>query len=219
MARLFVSPREIDLINDLAKEVIKDVVGHKIYYYAINELRTNVHPVYEESPEKMFDTPIELDVLIEFFPQDPKTGRFGHEEFSQIKAYVQSRDLIDKGINLSEGDFFSYGDMFFEVTSLKTMRKIYGQVEFDDGIEIVGREARKGQFNAKIFGPTSEEYTDDDAIQKTFVQQRGLERNRLGVTEDVRSLQKKGVLEPPISGPQEVSSRGGGDDSSSFYDE
>jgi hypothetical protein len=30
MARLFVSPREINFINDIAKELIKDVIGQKI---------------------------------------------------------------------------------------------------------------------------------------------------------------------------------------------
>ena len=59
-----------------------------------------------------------------------------------------------------------------------------------------------------MFGPTSESYTDPDAVQETFVQQRGYEKNRLGVTEDVRDLQKNGVLDKPLTGPKEVSPRG-----------
>ena len=75
-------------------------------------------------------------------------------------------------------------------------------------------------FLAKIFGPTSESYLDDDAVQKTFVQQRGQKENRLGKTGDVRELQKNGVLDSPITGPKEVSSKGDTSNvGSSFYDE
>jgi len=63
-------------------------------------------------------------------------------------------------------------------------------------------------------------YSDPDAVQTTYVQQRGFEENKLGKTGDVRALQKNGVLEPPITGPAEVSSAGDPDNvGSAFYDE
>ena len=33
MSRLFITQREINFISDITKEIIKDVVGQKIYYY------------------------------------------------------------------------------------------------------------------------------------------------------------------------------------------
>ena len=47
--------------------------------------------------------------------------------------------------------------------------------------------------------------SDDDAVQDTFVQQRGHTNNRNGETGDVRQLRENGVLDAPISGPREVS--------------
>ena len=95
---------------------------------------------------------------------------------------------------------------------------IFGQIEHKRFITISGRQARKDQFLSKIFGPTSEEYTDDDAVQDTFVQQRGFSDNRLGETGDVRALRKNGVLEDPITGPKEVSPKGDATKAgSSFY--
>ena len=35
MARLFITPRELNFISDITKEIIKDVVGQKVYYYPI----------------------------------------------------------------------------------------------------------------------------------------------------------------------------------------
>mgnify|MGYP003127954346 FL=1 len=43
MARLFLTPREINFMNDIAKELVKDVIGQKIYYFPISEVKSRVH--------------------------------------------------------------------------------------------------------------------------------------------------------------------------------
>ena len=220
MARLFITPREMNFINDIAKEVIKDVVGQKIYLFQISEIKSKVHDIYEESPDKVFETPIELDCLVKYNEQQIKTDRFGSEEYYTIEAYIQSQDLLDKGIEILEGDFFSYGSTFFEITKAPITQTIFGQIEHKRFITISGRQARKDQFLTKVFGPTSEAFLDDDAVQETFVQQRGFENNELGPTADVRELRKNGVLDQPITGPKEVSGKGDTTKvGSSVYDE
>lgn len=220
MGRLFLTEREINLINDLAKELVKDVVGQKIYYFSISNIKSQVHDVYEESPDKIFENPIEIDALVKYSPQDVRTNRFGSEEYYSIECYLQFRDLLDKGISVSEGDFFSYGTTFFEVIKAPRTDVIFGQIEHKSYITITGKQSRKGQFLSKVFGPTSEEYSDSDAVQTTYVQQRGFAENKLGVTGDVRELQKKGVLDAPITGPAEVSPSGDPQSvGSAFYDE
>lgn len=220
MARLFITPREMNFINDIAKEVIKDVVGQKIYLFQISEIKSKVHDIYEESADKVFETPIELDCLVKYNEQEIRTNRFGSEEYYTIEAYIQSRDLLDKGIEILEGDFFSYGSTFFEIIKAPLTNTIFGQIEHKRFITITGRQSRKEQFLSKIFGPTSEEYTDADAVQNTFVQQRGFKNNKLGETADTRDLQKNGVLDEPISQPREISSKGDSTNvGSSFYDD
>ena len=220
MARLFITPREIDFISDVTKEIVKDVIGQKIYYYSISVLKTKVHTVYEEAPEKVFENPIEIDALVNWTPEEIRTNRFGSEENYSIEAFLHNRDLLDKGIEVSEGDFFSFGAIFFEITSMRWDKNVYGQVEYKTGVKLVGKQARKSQFSAKVLGPTSEGDLEADATQDTFVQQRGFDRNRLGETGDTRALQDKGVLEEPITEPKEISSKGDSTGSgSSFYDE
>lgn len=220
MSRLFITPREINFINDIAKEVIKDVIGQKIYLFQISEVKSKVHDVYEESPDKVFETPIELDCLVKYNEQEIRTNRFGSEEYYTIEAYIQSKDLLDKGIEILEGDFFSYGSTFFEIIKAPITQTIFGQIEHKRFITITGRQSRKDQFLAKVFGPTSEAYLDSDAVQEKFVQQRGSAVNSEGATGDVRDLQKNGVLDAPITGPKEVSSRGDSTGvGSSFYDD
>jgi hypothetical protein len=95
-----------------------------------------------------------------------------------------------------------------------------GQIEFKGYLTITGKQSRRGQFISKVFGPTSEEFTDSDAVQDKFYQQRGFNKNQLGETKDVRELRKRGVLDDPITGPKEVSKSGDDTGSgSSFYDE
>ena len=220
MARLFLTPREINFMNDISKELVKDVVGQKIFLYQISEVKSKVHYIYEESQDKIFDNPIMLDCLVEFEPQTIKTDNFGSEEYSSIKAYVQARDLIDKGIDILEGDFFSYGELFFEIVTAPTSETLFGQIEHDSYTTLTGKQARRGQFISKIFGPTAESNSDADAVQDSFYQQRGFTNNQEGETADVRDLRKQGVLDSPITGPKEVSSRGtSGKAGNSFYDE
>lgn len=220
MGRLFITPREVDFISDLTKEVIKDVIGQKIFYYAISVIKTRVHDVYEEAPEKIFEEPLEVDALVEWSPEDVRTNQFGTEEHYGIEAYVHHRDILDKGVVLTEGDFFSYGPTFFEVTSIRWDKNVYGQIEHKTGVKLIGKQARKSQFVTTILGPTSEADADADAVQDTFVQQRGFDRNRLGETGDKRALKEKGVLESPLTEPKEISSKGDSTGAgSSFYDE
>lgn len=220
MARLFLTPREIDFINDINKEIIKDVVGQKIYYYTVRSDLTSIHGVYEEASEKVFDPPIEIEARVEYQPETNRINRYGVEEFYSIEVYLHSRDLLDRNIDVKIGDYFSYDATFFEIIQQQIDTNIYGQIEHAMGVKIVGKQAREGQIQMIPNGPTSETYTDPGAVQETFVQQRGFKENRLGATGDQRSLQEKGVLTKPISGPAEVSERGDPEGvGSSFYDE
>ena len=219
MSRLFITPREIDLISDLTKEIIKDVAGQRVFYYRVREDLTDIHDVYEESPNKVFDQPVEIEARVEYQPEELRTNKFGSEEFYTINVFFHERDLLDRDIEVRTGDYFSYGDTFFEITSAVVESNVYGQIEHSIGTKVVGKQARLGQIDMVPLGPTSESYTDEDAVQETFVQQRGFEENKLGKTEDKRQLQADGKLEKPnIDSPAEVSPDG--DDagiSSSFY--
>ena len=205
MARLFITPREQDLISDLTKEIIKDVVGQKIYYYAIRVDVTKIHDIYEEAIDKYFDPPIEIDCTVAWSPQTVTTNRFGSENLYTTEAYLHYKDLIDKDIDVREGDYFSYGETFFEITSITWQSNIYGEIEYMTGVKLLGKQARKGLINKQPHGPTDEGYYpgDPDAIQKTFVQQRGFAEVDGEATGDKRALIEQGKLELPPSLPRQ----------------
>jgi hypothetical protein len=221
MARLFITPRELNFISDITKEIIKDVIGQKIYYYPMSEIKTKTHGVYNEATQKVFDNPIEIDALVDSsFQTETKINQFGVDAQYKLEVFMQHRDLVEKGITPAIGDYYSFSFIFYEVTELNFMRNIYGMPEHIDGVKLTGTKVRQSQFNTNIIGPTGLSFTDTDAIQDTFVQQRGIAENKLGETHDVRDLVRNGVLDAPLTGPREVSPTGDKTGSgAAFYDE
>lgn len=222
MARLFITPRELNFISDITKEIIKDVVGQRIYYYPVSELKTQTHGVYNEALKKVYDNPIAIDCFVDSnFQSDTKIDKFGIDAQFKVEVFVQHRDLVDKGINVNIGDFFSFSDIFYEITERVFMRNIYGMPEHKDGVKLVGLKSRRGLFDAPVIGPTDIEYTDADAVQTVFVQQRGDALDANGEpTGDKRDLVDNGVLDKPLTGTKEVSEKGDPDGvGSAFYDE
>lgn len=220
MSRLFITPRELAFISDITKECIKDIGGQFIVYYPISELKTKTHELYNEATEKIFDNPIKIEALVGQPVQSNTTGKMGFEQNWTLEVFLQHRDMVDKNINVAVGDFFTYGPVAYEIVGANFIRNIYGQVEHIDGITLVGQNVRESQFKlSKIIGPTAQVYSDSDAVQTTFVQQRGFESNDEGLTADIRDLQK--ITDKPISGePAEVSKKGDETDAgSSFYGE
>lgn len=219
MARLFVTPREIDFITDISKELVKDVVGQTVYLYSISEIKTKIHPIYKEAPNKIFEKPIRLDARVEWEPQDIRTNEFGSEEYTSVTALLIPRDMYDDEVAVSEGDFFSFGSQFFEITAVRRTANIYGQIEYSGGIQLVGKEARMGNFVTSLKGPTDETYSDEDAIQDEFFQQRGYTDNQEGPTGDLRDLQAQGILDAPLTGPSQITHVSGSSAKPGFDDD
>lgn len=221
MARLFVTDRELRLISDLTRELYRDINGQNIVYYAVADDLTRSHDVYGEAQAKAFQSPVMLDALIDSrYHDETHTNEFGVDSQFSIEVFLHWRSMVEKGIDVNIGDFFSYGTVMYEVVDRQFIQTIYGQAEHKTGVKIVGKRARQQQFDAPIIGPTDISRSDPDAVQHTFHQTRGHAENAEGETGDVHELVRDGVLEPPLTGPHEVSLKGEGSGKvSSFYGE
>mgnify|MGYP003661670159 CR=1 FL=1 len=69
-------------------------------------------------------------------------------------------------------------------------------------MKVNGKQTRMQQVAIKAHGPTSETFSDEDAIQTTFEQQRGFPDH------DVRRLQDDEIIDKPISAPRKVAPDG-----------
>lgn len=194
MSRLFITPKEIQFINDVTKEFMKDVSGQFIYYYPISTMKTQVDPVYEEAVNKVFQTPIKLDVLADQPNWETKYNVWGNEQVNKIELFVHVRDLLDKGYTVNEGDFFLYGSYVFEILKATVINNIFGLVEYDVGVKIEGKLKRKGQVDLNVFKQllvdAGIKYADN-TVNKVWQQQRGLGENIDGPTGDRREMRER----------------------------
>lgn len=193
MARIFITRREIDLIGDWTKEYLSDAVGQKLYYYAINPEKSEIHPVYGEITKKVFDNPIELPAHVGQPTWESKNTMFGPEQTATVEAFVQARDLLDKKIKLSEGDYFEYGDIIYEIVSYLQMNNIFGQEEYDVSFKITGKLARPGEVNLPLVKPYKESGGSfkDAEVQKYFTQDRGFKETSDGPTGTIRHVRER----------------------------
>jgi hypothetical protein len=204
VSRLFIGQREQNLISDITKELFRDVVGQKVYYYAISETKTRNHEIYNESSDKVWDAPVELPALVGSPERGVKSDIFGPEYLAKLEVFLHYRDLIDIGINVTVGDFIRWGDTVYEIANVTNLRNIYGHAESTDGYKLECVQARKGQIDPPQVGPSDIAYSDPDAVQKEFEQTRGNKEMNGEPTGDRRDLQENGVLEKPVTGPNRV---------------
>lgn len=190
MARLFIGQREVQFINDLTKEFVKDVVGQTIQYFPVSSIKSQVHKVYNESINKIFENPIRIPALVGMPEYSNKTTGFGPDIEAKIEVLFQFRDLQDLKVQLSEGDFFSYDDILYEVlTVVNAGKNIFGLAEYNVSWKITGRSARISQFDPNNL-PYPRESPEE--VQRVFEQQRGLPELSTGEkTNDIREMRDR----------------------------
>lgn len=193
MARLFITRREIELINDWTKEFLHDTSQQKLFYYPIDVSKSTVDPVYGEVTRKVFGNPVEIHAQVGQPEWETKNTSFGPENTAKVEAFVQVRDLLDKKITLSEGDYFEYGDIIYEIVSYIQMNNIFGQDEYDVSYKITGKLARPGEVDLPLMAPFKDRGGpgETNPVQKYFVQSRGFKENSEGPTGDVRQVRER----------------------------
>lgn len=144
MARLFVTDKERNLFNSLAKELIQKVVQQKIIYYAISAEHTNSHDVYNESVKKSTYRPVEINARVLFKEPQQTTTQFSLDTQYSIEVYFHMHELQERNILPKEGDFLKFGKVIYEINKLTRPQIVYGQIEQEVMIKaecIVSRES------------------------------------------------------------------------------
>ena len=157
-------------------------------------MKTDIHPIYEEAVEKIFEKPIKIDALVDQPDRSKNFGQFGIDQMNQLEVLIQPRDLIDKNLKLSAGDFFVFGEETFEVSAVNELNNIFGQDEYGVQWKIVGTLARTGQLDVNTFRQLLRDAKifKESEVQKNFEQQRGYkETDTHGNTGDIRQVRER----------------------------
>jgi hypothetical protein len=144
--RLFINTKEVNFFNVIAKELIQDIVGQKVIYYAISDKLTNSDDLYGEATKKTVCRPIEVNALVRYNDPDQSVDNFTIDTVYTIEVYFLLDELSERGVAPHVGDFVQYGDSFFEVEQLTKPDLIYGQIDNKVQVRAICRVAREGQF-------------------------------------------------------------------------
>ncbi len=148
---LFLGRAERDLVKNINNEVIERIIGQTIVYYPISREHTQYHSVYGEAIRKTFLSPITVQVLVEFEGETTTAiDKFGVDKSFIINVQFHKRRLTeDQNLFVREGDFVQYGELLYEIVSLKEPKQLFGQVEHIMEIAAKCIKAREQTFNAK----------------------------------------------------------------------
>jgi hypothetical protein len=199
VARLFVSPRDAQFISDVTKELMKDVVGAKIYFYRVIHELTQINETYNEAKEIIYDDPISIDVFIKFSNQEVKTGAFGKEKYKELEIHFHHEDLLDRDITPREGDIVAWGDNFYEIFETTKETELWGLVEFEIGLQVQAKQVQFGAIQSPLQKPVGKRNKDFDSMDgSNWQQSRGKDQFSNGQpTQDKRRLKEKDLVEPP----------------------
>ena len=192
MARLFLTQREFDFFSDICKETIKDISGQSVYYFPVNYQKSDVNTLYQEAVEKSFDNVIYIPAVVEYEgTTKPELNSMGLSKNQTIKVHLHKRDMDDKGITPSEGDFVQFGGINFEVQLVVLPGIQYGHAERAYWYNLTCEQSDEGVFAPPMnYPPTNLEQAK---VADHFTQLRGEPEY------DVRSLQE-GPVGKPITG-------------------
>jgi hypothetical protein len=144
--RLFINDQEVQFFNVIAKELIQDIVGQTLTYYAVSDQLTNSDDLYGEAINKTVYLPVEINALVRYeAPAQTVTG-FSIDTIYSIEIYFLLDELLERGVVPHEGDFVRFGSSFYEVEQLTQPDLVYGQIDHKVQVMAVCRIAREGQF-------------------------------------------------------------------------
>lgn len=152
---LFVTSREIDFFNHVAKELIQRVVSQRIIYYSVSEEHTKTHRLYDEAIRKTVFTPVEINALVLYKDPVQTSTQFTVDTIYSIEVYFHIHELKERNIIPREGDFLKFGHTVYEIEKLTRPQIVYGQIDQEVMAKAECRVSRKSQFEVLDSIPTT----------------------------------------------------------------
>ena len=123
---LFGSNRDFDLLVNINRELIKDIVEQEILIYKLNIADTSTN-LYGEALEKTYLEPVKLNCLITRGDQVVDINEFGPDLGREASFALLRRDLEDIQLVPEVGDIVIWHEDYYEVDRVKENELFYGR--------------------------------------------------------------------------------------------
>lgn len=123
---LFGSNRDFDLLVNINRELIKDVIEQEILYYKLDLYGTEAN-IYGEALEKVWQTPIKLNCMVTRGDQVISVDEFGPDLSREMSFAFIKQDLIDTDMFPEVGDVLSWHEDYFLVDTVRENQFFLGK--------------------------------------------------------------------------------------------
>ena len=158
MSRKFITDREIAFINQVNKELLQQVIGQDVNYYAISVEKSRAHKLYNEAVKKVWSPPVKVNALVLWDNPSTASTAQGLDAKYNCDVYFHTTELNERNVLPKEGDFVEFGQVFFEITSVTQPQIVFGQINNKIMTKCACVPAREGNFQA---GNNSSENIDN----------------------------------------------------------
>ena len=123
---LFGSNRDFNLLVNINRELLKDIVEQEILLYKLSIADTSTN-LYGEALEKTFLEPVVLNCLITRGDQVIEIDEFGPDLGREASFALLRRDLEDINLVPEVGDIVMWHEDYYEVDTVKENQLFYGR--------------------------------------------------------------------------------------------
>ena len=123
---LFGSNRDFDLLVNINRELLHDIVEQEILYYKISLDDTEFN-IYGESLEKTYQTPVKLNCLITRGDQVVDIQEFGPDLGREASFAFLRPDLEDRSVVPEVGDILNWHEDYYEVDTVRENQLFLGR--------------------------------------------------------------------------------------------
>ena len=123
---LFGSNRDFDLLVNINRELLKDVVEQEILYYKVS-LEDTISNLYGESLNKSYWEPLKLNCLITRGDQVITSDDFGPDLSREASFAFIRQDLSDVSVVPEVGDIVMWHEDYYEVDTVRENQLFVGR--------------------------------------------------------------------------------------------
>lgn len=123
---LFGSNRDFNLLVNINRELLKDVVEQEILYYKLSLDDTEAN-IYGEALTKNYWSPLKLNCLITRGDQVVTSDDFGPDLNREASFAFLRKDLVDVNVVPEVGDILIWNEDYYEVDTVRENQLFVGR--------------------------------------------------------------------------------------------
>ena len=123
---LFGSNKDFNLLVNINRELLKDIVEQEILLYKLSISDTDTN-IYGEALQKTFLNPVKLNCLITRGDQVIDVDEFGPDLNREASFAFIRKDLVDASVVPEVGDIVFWQEDYYEVDTVRENQLFFGR--------------------------------------------------------------------------------------------